>query len=110
MESRAFRRVTHARPALRLLACIICFGLAGLIWSLPSLRIRRLRRAAQCRMCAAHQRLRDVAVFVVATLLLAGSLARLQTIVSPQIRCSSHISADGTIRPEPLLHLPVPQW
>ncbi|PSL08115.1 hypothetical protein CLV30_10182 [Haloactinopolyspora alba] len=100
----------HARPGLRLFACVICFGLAGLIWSLPRLRIRRLRRAARCRTCWTHQRVRNVAVFAVAALLVAGSLARLQTVLAPQIRCHSHVTAEGDVRPEPKLNISPPPW
>ncbi len=110
MGGSVVRSLRRARPGLRLLACVICFGLAGLIWSLPRLRIGRLRRAASCRTCAAHQRVRNVAVFAVATLLIAGSLGRIQTLIAPQIPCQAHITAGGTSRPQPMLNIapPVP--
>ena len=108
MGGSVVRGLHRARPGVRVLACVICFGLAGLIWSLPRLRIRRLRRAAGCRTCATHQRIRNVAVFAVATLLMAGSLARLQTVIAPQIECDGHVAAGGTSRPEPMLEISPP--
>ena len=108
MVARAFHLFGRARPGFRVLACVICFGLAGFIWSLPQLRRRRLRRAATCRTCAAHQRVRNVAVFAVAGLLVAGAAARLQTVSAPQIICHSHITTDGAVRPEPLLDISPP--
>ena len=108
MGGGTFRALRAARPSLGAVAWVICFGLVGLIWSLPRLRGRRLRGAATCRPCAAHHGARNVAVFVVAGLLGAGSIARLQTTVAPQIRCHSHITADGTIRPEPMLDISPP--
>ena len=80
-----FHIIGRARPGLRVLACVICFGLAGLLWSLPQLRKRRLRRTATCQTCMTHHRVRSAAVFAVAALLATGSLARLQTVVAPQI-------------------------
>ena len=104
-----FQAVRRSRPTVRLLACVICFGLAGLVWSLPRLRNRRLRRVTICETCAAHQRVRNVAVFAVAVLLVGGSLARLETALVPQTRCHSHISQDGEVRPEPLLDISPPR-
>ena len=104
------RSVRRARPFLRALACGICFGIAGLVWSMPRFRVRRLRRAATCRTCASHMRMRNVAVFLVAALLLAGAAARTFEATSPQIICHSHITPDGQIQPEPYLQIspPVP--
>lgn len=108
MGGRVVRGLHRARPGFRLLACVICFGLAGLIWSLPTLRMRRLRRAASCRTCTTHQRVRNVAVFTVAMLLMAGSLARLQTVIAPQVKCDGNVAASGVSRPEPMLEISPP--
>jgi hypothetical protein len=104
------RSSRSARPLLRAVACGICFGVAGLVWSLPRLRVRRLRRAAMCRTCAAHMRMRNVTVFLAAALLLAGAAARTIEAVSPQLICHSHITPDGQVQPEPYLEIspPVP--
>lgn len=102
------RTARRARPFLRALACGICFGLAGLVWSVPRLRTRRLRRAATCQTCASHMRMRSVAVFLVAALLLAGAAARTLAATSPQIVCHSHITPDGQVQPEPYLEISPP--
>jgi hypothetical protein len=102
------RTIRSARPLLRPLACGICFGIAGLIWSVPRLRTRRLRRAATCQTCAAHMRMRNVAVLLVAALLLAGAVARTLEATSPQIVCHSHITPDGQVQPEPYLQISPP--
>ncbi len=99
-------RVT--RPWGRAAACGICFGVAGLVWSLPGIRKRRLDRAAHCRTCRGHARVRTFAVALVSVLLVAGAAARAQTVLVPQIVCHSHISADGDIEPEPLLRIEPP--
>jgi hypothetical protein len=67
------------------------------------LRVRRLRRAATCRTCASHMRMRSVAVFLVAAMLLAGAAARTLEAASPQFICHSHITPDGQVQPEPYL-------
>ena len=111
MDGRFHRALRRVRPLTDALACGICFGLAGLVWSLPALRSRRQRRAATCTVCASHQRIRGVAVGAIAVLLLAGTGARVQEAVTPQIVCHSHITPDGQIEPEPLLHIsPPPVW
>src|SRR5688572_7275308 len=99
----AGRSIRSARSLLRAVACGICFGLAGLVWSMPRFRVRRLRRAATCPTCASHMRVRNVTVFVAAALLLAGAAARTFDSVSPQIVCHSHITPDGQVQPEPYL-------
>jgi hypothetical protein len=53
-------------------------------------------------------RLRDVAVFLVAALLIAGAGARTLEATSPQIICHSHITPDGQVRPEPYLQISPP--
>jgi len=53
MAQPVVRSNSSVRPLLRAVACGICFGIAGLVWSLPRLRVRRLRRAAMCHICAA---------------------------------------------------------
>jgi hypothetical protein len=108
MGGRIRRSVERMRPFARSLASTLCFGIAGLIWSMPSLRARRLRRAASCTVCAFHHRVRGIAVFVVAALLVAGAGARVQEALSPQIVCHSHITADGQIKPEPRLQISPP--
>ena len=75
---------------------------------MPSLHSRRLRRAASCTVCAVHQRVRGIAVVVVAALLVAGAGARVQEAFAPQIPCHSHITADGQIKPEPRLRISPP--
>ncbi|WP_309130561.1 hypothetical protein [Brevibacterium sp.] len=102
------RAIRRARPFLRAVACGICFGLVGLVWSAPRFRRRRLRRAATCGVCASHMRVRNVAVLVVAVLLVAGAAARpLEAATSPLL-CHSHITADGSVRPEPSLRIAPP--
>lgn len=93
---------------LRVIACVLCFGLAGLIWSLPWLRRRRLARAQRCQVCGVHRRWRTWALCTLGLVLAAGSLARLHTTITPQIRCHAHIAEDGTIQPEPLLEISPP--
>lgn len=102
------RLVRSARPILRAVACGICFGVAGLVWSIPWIRVRRLRRAATCRTCASHMRMRNVTVFLAAALLLAGAAARTIEAVSPQIVCHSHITPDGQVQQEPYLEISPP--
>lgn len=104
------RTTRSARPLLRAVACGICFGVAGLVWSLPRLRVSRLPRAAICRTCGTHMRMRDVTVFLAAALLLAGAAARTIEAVTPQVICHSHITPDGQVQPEPHLEIspPVP--
>lgn len=102
------RSIRSARPLLRAVACGICFGLAGLAWSLPRFRVRRLRRAATCPTCASHMRVRNVIVFVAAALLLAGASARTFEFALPQIVCHSHITQDGQVQPEPYLEISPP--
>lgn len=97
------------RPVLRVFACILCFGMAGVIWSLPWLRRRRLARAERCHVCAVHRRWRIWALCTLGLVLAAGSLARLQTALDPQIRCHAHIADDGTVQPEPLLEIAPPE-
>jgi hypothetical protein len=82
---------------------MVCFGLAGLLWSLPSMRKRRQRRAEGCTICARQQRLAAVLVACLAVLLLAGGLARAQAAATPQVLCHSRITPDGRVQPEPLL-------
>lgn len=89
-------------------ACILCFGLAGLLWSVPRIRARRLRRAASCTVCASHRRVRAVAAVVVAALLVLGAATRIQEALAGQIPCHSHITPNGEIRPEPSLGLSPP--
>ncbi|MDR7161936.1 hypothetical protein J2X42_004672 [Arthrobacter sp. BE255] len=102
------RLIRRARPFLRSLACGICFGIAGLIWSLPRFRTRRLKRAATCGICASHMRMRNVAVFLAAALLLAGAAARTFESTSPRVVCHSHITPDGQVQPEPYLEISPP--
>lgn len=104
------RSIRSARSLLRAVACGICFGLVGLVWSMPRFRVRRLRRAAMCPTCASHLRVRNVTVFVAAALLLAGAAARTSESASSQIICHSHITPDGQVQPEPFLEIspPVP--
>lgn len=108
MEGRIRRSVKRSRPFAGGVASTLCFGIAGLVWSLPFLRSRRVRRAASCTVCALHQRMRGIAVYVVAALLVAGAAARAVDSFSPPIVCHSHITADGRIKPEPYLQVSPP--
>ncbi|MDR6509110.1 hypothetical protein J2805_004840 [Arthrobacter oryzae] len=102
------RSIRSARALLRALACGICFGIAGLIWSMPRFRVGRLRRAATCRTCATHMRVRNATVFLAAALLLVGAAARTFESASPQIVCHSHITPNGQVQPEPYLEISPP--
>lgn len=111
MAGRLHRLVNHSYPSARILACTICFGIAGFIWSLPRFHTHRLRRAATCSKCASHRKVRGVAVYVVAVLLLAGAGARGLEALSPQLVCNSEITRSGEIRAEQPLHIaPPPAW
>lgn len=108
MAGRVRRAVDRTGPLARALACTICFGIAGLVWSMPPLRARRLRRASTCATCASHQRVGNVVVFALAVLLVAGAGARAQEALSTQLVCHSHITRDGQIQPEPRLQISPP--
>lgn len=111
MAEWAQRARTAAAPWLRAIAWGICFGIAGLIWSLPVLRRRRLQRAASCQVCCRHQRVRNIVVVVVAALFVAGAGARAWEVTDEKIQCHSRISPDGTIQEEPRLDVaPHPTW
>ena len=90
----AGRSIRSARSLLRAVACGICFGLAGLVWSMPRFRVHRLRRAATCPTCTSHMRVRNVTVFVAAALLLAGAAAR--TFDSVSRRSSAIVTSPRT--------------
>lgn len=92
--------------ALRTLAYLLCFGLAGLIWSLPVLRNRRRHRARTCTTCARNHRVATGLLAALTVLLLTGALARAETGTDSAIPCHSHVSPDGEVRPEPSLPVP----
>ncbi|WP_155838706.1 hypothetical protein [Arthrobacter castelli] len=111
MTRRTSRVINRARPVARTLACTICFGIAGLVWSTPRFHVHRLRKAATCTTCASHRRMRAGVIYVVALLLLAGASARPLEALSPEIPCGSRITRDGEIEQEPRLRIsPPPVW
>ena len=98
------RRVrSWAGEVPRLLAYVTCFGLIGLIWSLPWFRRRRRRRSRTCTTCARHHRIATVVLTCLTVLLVVGGLTRVQAGTTEHIRCHSQITDDGDIRPEPPL-------
>jgi hypothetical protein len=110
MPSRAEVRA-RVQPFAGALAYTMCFGIAGLIWSMPRLRRRRARRAARCVKCVSHHRVRGVVVGVVAVLLAVGAGARAYEGSTSHVVCHSHISPDGRVTPEPYLEIsPPPAW
>jgi hypothetical protein len=94
--------------ALRVIQYVFCFGLLGLVWSLPVMRDRRRRRAGVCTKCKRHQRLVNVLVACLTVLFLLGSLIRAHAATIPQITCHSHITPDGNVQAEPLLQVSPP--
>lgn len=98
------RRVASwAGEGSRLLAYVTCFGLIGLIWSLPWFRRRRRHRSRTCATCARHHRMATVALTCLTVLLVVGGLTRIHAGTSDHIRCHSHITDEGEVRPEPPL-------
>lgn len=98
--------VAWSGRALRLVAYVLCFGLVGLIWSLPPLRRRRRHRARSCSTCARHHRLATGLLAGLTVRLLVGGVARAQMASTTSIRCHSHITTGGEVRPEPPLPVP----
>lgn len=98
------KRLLHrlAAPA-RAVALIVCFGTLGLIWSLPWMRRRSERKAANCTVCRRHRTWARVFVscFVVAQAV--GVAAFVFSAADPPLRCHAHLYADGQVRDEPLL-------
>lgn len=107
------RRVASwAGEGLRLLGYVTCFGLIGLIWSLPFFRNRRRHRSRTCTTCARHHGLATVALTCLTVLLVVGGLARIQAETTDHVRCHSHITDEGEVQPEPPLPevAPHPAW
>jgi hypothetical protein len=96
-------------PVLRVLACVLCFGLAGLIWSLPWLRRRRLARAARCHVCAGAPQMAHLGA-VHSRNGARGRFARAAADRDhPADLVARHIAEDGTVQPEPMREISPPE-
>jgi hypothetical protein len=105
------RWLPQARGMAVRLGCTLCFRALGFLWSSPRLRARRLHHAERCGICARNLRLRKLLLTMIVVLLVTGAAARAYVAAAPSIVCHSHITADGQVQPEPLLHVsPQQPW
>lgn len=93
-------------------AVVLCFGVLGLLWLLlPANRRRQQRRRTGCVVCQRHHRAGRAVVVGLTTLLVVGAGVRIQTDVSPPIRCNGHVStASGQVWPDQRVDGSAPTW
>lgn len=103
--ARARRRgfLQHGGAVAWPVTLVLCFGIVGLVWSLPGMRRRAERKAARCTICRRHQTRARFFVGVFMMLLVAGAVTSVYITVAPPLRCHSHVFANGQARPEPRL-------
>jgi len=97
------RLLNRVGGAARPVSLLVCFGAFGLIWALPSMRLRVGRKAARCAICRRHHAWSRFFTGGFAILLVLAAATTAYAAAAPPLLCHSHLYPDGRVKTEPIL-------